>query len=67
MREQLAQRFVEHVERRVLAAGEFDAMLDRIAAREVDPYTIADEIFGRAVHAAGAGTKTGKTGRTGQS
>ena len=30
-------------------AGEFDAMLDRIAARELDPYTAADEIAGRAL------------------
>ena len=31
VRELLSQRFMQHVERRVLAAGEFDGMLDRIA------------------------------------
>ena len=62
MRELLAQRFVEHVERRVLSAGEFGAMLDRIAAREADPYTIADEIFGRAVHPERAGANRGRAG-----
>ena len=35
-----------HAARRahVLAPGEFDALLDRIAAREIDPYTAADGI-----------------------
>ena len=49
VRELLAQRFVEHVERHVLAAGEFDRVLDRIAARDVDPYTAVDDILRRAV------------------
>jgi LAO/AO transport system kinase len=54
LREILAQRFVEHVERRVLAPGELDAVLERIAAREIDPYTAADGIFDRAVEGGGA-------------
>ena len=49
VRELIAQRFVQHVEAKVLAPGEFDAMLDRIARREVDPYTTADEILARAL------------------
>ncbi len=49
VRELLAHRFVRHVEERLLAAGEFDALLDRIAAREVDPYTAVDEIMRRGV------------------
>jgi len=49
VRELLAHRFVQHIERRVLDAGEFDRILDRIAAREVDPYTAVDEIFERAL------------------
>jgi LAO/AO transport system kinase len=49
MRELLAQRFVGHVERKVLAAGEFENMLDRIAARELDPYTAVDQILTRAL------------------
>jgi putative protein kinase ArgK-like GTPase of G3E family len=47
VRELLAARFVEHVERRVLAAGEFDRLIDQIAAREIDPYTAVDTIMKR--------------------
>jgi LAO/AO transport system kinase len=47
VRELLAQRFVQHVEAEVLAPGEFDRMLDRIATRELDPYTAADDIVAR--------------------
>jgi len=49
LRELLAQHFVRHVERKVLSDGEFDRILDRIAAREVDPYTAVDEIMKRAL------------------
>ena len=49
LRELLAHRFVQHVERVVLRRGEFDGILDRIAAREVDPYTAVDEIMKRAL------------------
>ena len=49
VRELLGHRFLEHVERRVLAEGEFDRTLDRIAARAVDPYTAVDEIMTRAL------------------
>jgi hypothetical protein len=49
MRELLARRFLQHVEERVLDAGEFDRILDRIAMREVDPYTAVDEIMKRAI------------------
>jgi GTPase len=49
LRELLAQRFVQHVETRVLGAGEFDRILDRIAAREIDPYTAVDDILKRAL------------------
>jgi LAO/AO transport system kinase len=49
MRELLAQRFVQHVEQRVLVKGEFEGLLDRIAARELDPYTAVDEIVDRAL------------------
>jgi LAO/AO transport system kinase len=51
VRELLAQRFLQHVEDRVLSAGEFDRVLDRIAARELDPHTAVEGIFGRAVRA----------------
>jgi LAO/AO transport system kinase len=49
LRELLAHRFVQYVERRVLGAGELEKTLDRITAREVDPYSAADAIVGRAV------------------
>jgi LAO/AO transport system kinase len=49
LRELLGQRFLQHVERVVLKEGEFDRFLDRIAARETDPYTVVDEIFTRAI------------------
>jgi LAO/AO transport system kinase len=49
LRELLAQQFLRHVEQRVLGAGEFDRVLDRMAAREIDPYTAVDEIMKRAI------------------
>ena len=49
VKELLAHRFVRHVMERVLAAGEFEALLDRIAARETDPYSVADGIVVRAI------------------
>jgi LAO/AO transport system kinase len=49
LRELLAQRFLQHVEHRVLDAGQFDRILDRLAARELDPYTAVDEIMKRAL------------------
>jgi LAO/AO transport system kinase len=49
LRELLAQRFVHHLETQVLGAGELANILDRLAAGEVDPYTVVDEIFNRAM------------------
>jgi len=49
VRELMAHRFVQHVERTVLGEGEFAAMLDRIAARETDPYSVVDDIFRRTI------------------
>jgi LAO/AO transport system kinase len=48
VRELLARRFLDHVERDVVGEGEFDRLLDRVAAREIDPYTAVDGIFARA-------------------
>jgi LAO/AO transport system kinase len=48
VRELLSHRFVSHVEDRVLQPGEFATLLDRIAARDLDPYTAVDEVFARA-------------------
>jgi LAO/AO transport system kinase len=49
LRELLGQRFMRHVEQHVLQPGEFDELLNRIAARETDPYTVVDGLFERAV------------------
>jgi len=48
VRELMGHRFVQHVNDRVLAAGELERMLDKIASRETDPYTVVDDIFTRA-------------------
>ena len=47
LRELVAQRFVQHVEQQVLGEGELGGILDRIAARELDPYAAVDEIVRR--------------------
>jgi LAO/AO transport system kinase len=49
LRELVSQRFMDHLERRVLAPGELGSIVDRIAAREVDPYTAANDLLGRAL------------------
>jgi hypothetical protein len=49
LRECLSQGALNHIERHVLAAGELEAIVDRIASREVDPYTAADELLKRAL------------------
>ena len=55
LRELLGHRFLTHVETHVLGAGELDATLDRIAARDLDPYTAVDAILRRALAGAAAG------------
>ncbi|MCC7032392.1 MAG: methylmalonyl Co-A mutase-associated GTPase MeaB [Acidobacteria bacterium] len=49
LRDLLVQRYLEHVERTLLAPGEFEALVDRIAAREIDPYSAAEEILTRSL------------------
>ena len=49
LRELLSQRFVEHVERSLLQDGELAAMLDRIASRDLDPYSAALAVVERAL------------------
>jgi LAO/AO transport system kinase len=49
IREIVAGRFLQHVERAVLAPGELDRILDRIASRDIDPYTAADDLLARAL------------------
>jgi LAO/AO transport system kinase len=49
LRELVSQRFMEHLERHVLAPGELAATVDRVAARELDPYTAAADLLRRAL------------------
>ena len=49
LRELVAHRFMEHLERDVLESGELTSIVDRIAARQVDPYTAANELLARAL------------------
>ncbi len=49
LRDLLTHRFMELVEHDLLGAGEFAALVARIAAREIDPYTAASDILSRAL------------------
>ena len=49
LRELLGHRFLRHVEETILKAGEFEDILERIARRELDPYSAVDGIFQRSV------------------
>ena len=48
LRELVSQRFMDHLEREVLAAGELSTIVDRIASRDLDPYTAATDLLRRA-------------------
>jgi LAO/AO transport system kinase len=48
LRELLSQRFLRQVDQHV-TAQEFDEILSRIAARDLDPYSASDEIVARVV------------------
>jgi len=49
LRELVSQRFMDHLERQVLAQGELGAIVERIAAREIDPYSAANDLLKRAI------------------
>jgi len=49
LREILARRFLERVETEVVGPGEFGEYLERIARRELDPYSAAADIMRRAL------------------
>jgi LAO/AO transport system kinase len=49
LRELVLTRFMDHLEREVLGEGELASVVDRIAARELDPYTAANDLFKRAL------------------
>ena len=52
LRDLLAHRFLEWVERDLLAPGEFESLVARIASRELDPYTAAADLLNRALRPA---------------
>jgi methylmalonyl-CoA/ethylmalonyl-CoA epimerase len=45
----LGRGFLQHLEREVLEPGELDRLLDRVTAREVDPYAAAEGVVQRAL------------------
>jgi len=49
LRERLTHTFLDHVERHVLAPGELEQVLEKIASRAVDPYSAAADILRRAL------------------
>ena len=49
MRELLTHGFLDHLEKHVLAPGELQQLIEKIAARETDPYTAAADILKRAL------------------
>ena len=49
LRELVSQRFMDHLERDILAPGELASMVERIATRELDPYTAAADLLRRAM------------------
>ena len=49
VRDILDARFRRRVDRQVLAPGEMGQVVDAVVAREVDPYTAADQILARAI------------------
>jgi LAO/AO transport system kinase len=49
LRELLGHRFLQHVERDVLQPSEWETLLDRVAAREIDPYSAVDDLLRRAL------------------
>jgi LAO/AO transport system kinase len=47
LRELLTHKLLEHIEHKVLAPGELQKVVQRIAAREIDPYSAAAQILDR--------------------
>jgi LAO/AO transport system kinase len=47
LRELVSERLMARLERQSLAPGELTAMVDRVAAREIDPYTAAEQLMAR--------------------
>lgn len=49
LRDLVSRRFMAHLEQHVLADGELGSVVDRIAARMIDPYAAAEQLVRRAV------------------
>jgi LAO/AO transport system kinase len=49
LRDLLTHRYLEFIEHTLLTPETFDALVDRIAAREVDPYSAADDLLARSL------------------
>jgi LAO/AO transport system kinase len=47
LRDLVSQRFMDHLERGVMKPGELQAIVDRIAARQLDPYSAASDLLKR--------------------
>jgi LAO/AO transport system kinase len=62
LRELVSQRFMDHLERHVLAPGEMADTVDRIAARDLDPYTAAANLLKRALGNPGSLGSPGSAG-----
>jgi LAO/AO transport system kinase len=45
LRELVSERFMKHLEHRVLGTGELAAIVDRVASRDLDPYSAADQLL----------------------
>lgn len=63
LRELVAERFLRYLEETVLEPGEFDRLLDRVAARELDPYTAVADLLARAVRTPAAAAAPGSSAR----
>jgi len=48
LREIVTRRFLNHLERDVMTAEEWRAIVDRIAARDIDPYSAGEQLLTRA-------------------
>jgi LAO/AO transport system kinase len=49
LRDLVGQRFMDHLERDVMEPNEMQTIVDRIAARQVDPYSAANDLLKRAL------------------
>ena len=49
LRDLVSQRFMKRLERNGLKPGEFDDLVERIAARSIDPYSAADQLLDRVI------------------